>query len=576
MARSSPWPSRWRGRGAGEPLPPRSGRPRAAIREPARTRCSRRSAAATSSPAATATAARRETSAASSHPAVPVGHRARRRAARPTRAAATLPSASVRASARSRAGRRAASRTSSAATGTWVCAARTDRKCAVELLRPERGMPPSPHRLGDADHLREALLSGPRAVRSLEVLPEELALRESFHGLCKRCAPNQEECLRKCCDKRTTALLRQGGLLPDEPLVLQQREHAGLLSARREVRDPDPRGEHRDHARDCRDLLSGGALPRQPEALLPTRPGSAQLPRSAGRAGTQPVLLPEGSDVRIGREPDVLPAKRHPRLADLLERPVRRHPLRPRQLRILWESLLVTRLRETASAHSPSPMVEALALIARLVLAGVFALAGATKLADRPGTRKAASTSGHPNGWPRRSRFCCRSPSWSWPRCSSFRRPQSPGRWVRLRCSRCSPARSRSASCAGRHPTAIASASCTRPRRAGRRWPETACSPTLAVVALVEPTPSATDWIGRFEGAELVALAVGVAAAALLAVGVVAFVTLMRSYGSVLIRLDRIESALAAAGIEAEVDVVEEPSSAESRGPSRPPLPPPR
>jgi thiol-disulfide isomerase/thioredoxin len=52
---------------------------------------------------------------------------------------------------------------------------------------------------------------------------------------------------------------------------------------------------------------------------------------------------------------------------------------------------------------------------------------------------------------------------------------------------------------------------------------------------------------------------VGVAAAALLVVGVFAFVTLMRSYGSVLIRLDRIESALAAAGIEAEGDVVDEP-----------------
>src|SRR5687767_4187066 len=41
-------------------------------------------------------------------------------------------------------------------------------------------------------------------------------------------------------------------------------------------------------------------------------------------------------------------------------------------------------------------MVETLALIARLVLAAVFAVAGATKLADRPGTRKAAVDFGAP------------------------------------------------------------------------------------------------------------------------------------------------------------------------------------
>lgn len=76
----------------------------------------------------------------------------------------------------------------------------------------------------------------------------------------------------------------------------------------------------------------------------------------------------------------------------------------------------------------------------------------------------------------------------------------------------------------------------------------------IAVVALVgtiaEPDASATDWIGGLDGAELLALIVAVGAAALLAIGAFAFLSLMRSYGQVLVRLDRVEVALAEAGIE--------------------------
>ena len=81
----------------------------------------------------------------------------------------------------------------------------------------------------------------------------------------------------------------------------------------------------------------------------------------------------------------------------------------------------------------------------------------------------------------------------------------------------------------------------------------------LAVVSLVgnvggEQT-SAFAWVGELDGSQLLALVVGAVAAALLVVGAVAFLTLLRSYGKVLVRLDRMEAALAEAGIEVSDDV---------------------
>jgi thiol-disulfide isomerase/thioredoxin/uncharacterized membrane protein YphA (DoxX/SURF4 family) len=68
--------------------------------------------------------------------------------------------------------------------------------------------------------------------------------------------------------------------------------------------------------------------------------------------------------------------------------------------------------------------------------------------------------------------------------------------------------------------------------------------------ALAEPDASATAWIADLDGAQLLALVVAVAAGTLVVVGAFAFLTLMRSYGRVLVRLDRLEAALTDAGIE--------------------------
>jgi peroxiredoxin len=72
------------------------------------------------------------------------------------------------------------------------------------------------------------------------------------------------------------------------------------------------------------------------------------------------------------------------------------------------------------------------------------------------------------------------------------------------------------------------------------------------------PPASALSWTGRPESSELLALGVAVAVAAVLALGVLAFLSLLRSYGAVLVRLDRVEAALAEAGIELEDEALPE------------------
>ena len=76
------------------------------------------------------------------------------------------------------------------------------------------------------------------------------------------------------------------------------------------------------------------------------------------------------------------------------------------------------------------------------------------------------------------------------------------------------------------------------------------CAVVALAGSLAEPALSPVAWLGDLEPAELVAVTVGVAALIVLALGAVAFVSVMRSYGRVLLRLERVEAALTEAGIE--------------------------
>lgn len=68
--------------------------------------------------------------------------------------------------------------------------------------------------------------------------------------------------------------------------------------------------------------------------------------------------------------------------------------------------------------------------------------------------------------------------------------------------------------------------------------------------SLAEPGTATFAWAGDLSGAEVVAVALGIALAVVVAAGAAAFLTLLRSYGSVLVRLGRLEEALGAAGYE--------------------------
>ena len=72
----------------------------------------------------------------------------------------------------------------------------------------------------------------------------------------------------------------------------------------------------------------------------------------------------------------------------------------------------------------------------------------------------------------------------------------------------------------------------------------------VLVGSLAEPPAGAFAWVGDPRGTEALALGLGVALAVFVAAGVTAFLTLLRSYGGVLVRVERLESVLAEAGYE--------------------------
>ena len=72
----------------------------------------------------------------------------------------------------------------------------------------------------------------------------------------------------------------------------------------------------------------------------------------------------------------------------------------------------------------------------------------------------------------------------------------------------------------------------------------------LAIVALAEPGPGLFSSVRNLAPVGILALVAGVVAVGLAVGGGLAFVSLMRSYGRVLLRLDTVENALREAGIE--------------------------
>ena len=199
-------------------------------------------------------------------------------------------------------------------------------------------------------------------------------------------------------------------------------------------------------------------------------------------------------------------------------------------------------------------MLATLVLAGRLFLAAVFAVAGAAKLADRAGTRRAVVEFGAPERL-------------AGPLALLLPLAELAVAGLLL------PATTALVGAAGALALLAVFSGAIALSVARGRAPDCHCFgqlhsapaswktlarngalPAIAVFAvagaLAEPDRSAVAWIGRLEGAEILALAVAVAAAVLLVAGALAFLSLLRSYGRVLVRLDRVERALADAGFD--------------------------
>jgi thiol-disulfide isomerase/thioredoxin len=199
-----------------------------------------------------------------------------------------------------------------------------------------------------------------------------------------------------------------------------------------------------------------------------------------------------------------------------------------------------------------------LALIARLVLAGVFAVAGAAKLADRKGTRAAVVAFGAPE---RIAGTLAIALPLAELTVAGLLLPASTaivgalgalallGLFSAAIAWNLARGRTPDCHCFGQLHSAPAS---------WRTLARNGALLAIAIVALagsmVDEPRSALAWTGDLAGAELVALTVAAAAAAVLAIGGIAFLSLVRSYGTVLVRLERVEAALADAGIDLHQD----------------------
>jgi len=202
-------------------------------------------------------------------------------------------------------------------------------------------------------------------------------------------------------------------------------------------------------------------------------------------------------------------------------------------------------------------MTSAAALTARILLSTVFAVAGVTKLADRAGTRAAVVEFGAPDRLA--GPLALLLPLAELTVAGLLLFPASAvagtvGALALLLLFTASIAvnlargRTPDCHCFGQLHSAPASW-----RTLVRNGILSAVALCALAASLAEPDRSAVAWIGQLDASEILALTVAAAALVVLAVGGSAFLSLLRSYGQVLVRLERIEAALEEAGIEVGV-----------------------
>jgi thiol-disulfide isomerase/thioredoxin len=197
-------------------------------------------------------------------------------------------------------------------------------------------------------------------------------------------------------------------------------------------------------------------------------------------------------------------------------------------------------------------------LIARLVLAGVFAVAGAAKLADRAGARTAVVAFGTPERIAAPVALVLPLVELA---VAALLLPAAPavagliGAVALLAlftgAIAASLARGKAPDC---HCFGQLHSAPAGRRTLARNGGLLALGIAGLAGSVVHAPESAVAWLRDLSGSELLALVVGLGAAIVVAAGAAAFLTLMRSYGTVLVRLDRLEAALADAGIDLAVE----------------------
>ena len=187
-------------------------------------------------------------------------------------------------------------------------------------------------------------------------------------------------------------------------------------------------------------------------------------------------------------------------------------------------------------------------LLARLLLASVFMVAGAAKLADREGSRRALADFGVPS--PLASPLGVLLPLAELAVAAALI-PAATAWWGAAgRSCSCSYSSLRSPPIwpAAARQSAIASGSCTRNPLAGRRLRATVCLAAVAGFVVWRgydgAGPSAVGWLAGLSAAQVAGLVVGLAVLGVLAAQSLVLLNLIKQNGRLLMRVDALESGL--------------------------------
>lgn len=201
-------------------------------------------------------------------------------------------------------------------------------------------------------------------------------------------------------------------------------------------------------------------------------------------------------------------------------------------------------------------MLDALILASRLVLAAVFVVAAVTKLADRDGTRDAAVAFGAPERVAPALALLLPIAELTvavllLPATTALAGALG-GLALLLLFSAAialNIARGRAPEC---HCFGQLHSEPAGPRTLARNGALAGVAALAVVGTLTGSDTSAVAWIGRLDGAEAAIFAAGTAAVVLLVAGAMAFMSLLRAHGRVLVRLEQVERSLASAGLQVD------------------------